>query len=286
MADTEDPGSRNARTVRIAVGLVLALGLAGGGAWWYLNRAPEAGANAAETVAPPEAAAPATPAEPPAVQHPLEEAPAATAEPLPPVAESDGVLADALKGLVGEPAVQAWLVPDEVARRFVATVDNLPRNVPLEKRRPLRAPPEAPRVDRTVVDATTGTERITLSARNAERYDAVVALLAGADATQLAATYKRFYPLLQQAYQDLGYPDRYFNDRVVEAIDDLLKAPEPAGAVILVQPKVLYEYEDAALERLSSGQKLLLRMGPAHARTVKAKLRELRALIATAPKQP
>jgi hypothetical protein len=47
---------------------------------------------------------------------------------------------------------------------------------------------------------------------------------------------------------------------------------------------ILYEYEDAALERLSSGQKLLLRMGPAHARTVKAKLRELRALIAIAPK--
>lgn len=285
MADTEDPGSQNARTARIAVGLVLGLALAGGGAWWYLNRAPEVEATTAE--APPsEAAAPATPGEPPAVQHPLEESPAAAAEPLPPVAESDGVLADALKGLVGEPAVQAWLVPDEVARRFVATVDNLPRNVPLEKRRPLRSPPVAPLVDRTVVDAAAGTERITLSARNAERYDALVALLVGTDAAQLAATYKRFYPLLQQAYQDLGYPDRYFNDRVVEAIDDLLKAPEPTGPVILVQPKVLYEYEDAALERLSSGQKLLLRMGPAHARAVKAKLRELRALIATAPKQP
>jgi hypothetical protein len=106
------------------------------------------------------------------------------------------------------------------------------------------------------------------------------------DAKSLADTYRRFYPLLQQAYQDLGYPDRYFNDRVVEAIDDMLHAPEPDGPVILVQPKVLYQYEDAALERLSSGQKLLLRMGTAHARTVKAKLRELRTLIATTSKQP
>ena len=114
----------------------------------------------------------------------------------------------------------------------------------------------------------------------------LVALLAKADAAMLADTYRRFYPLLQQAYQDLGYPDRYFNDRLVEAMDDMLRAPEPAGPVILVQPKVLYQYEDAGLERLSSGQKLLLRMGPAHARAVKSKLRELRALIATAPKQP
>jgi len=283
----DEPVSENASTVRIAAGLVLVLALAGGGAWWFLHRSPKAEAPpAAEASSPPLAAAEATPAGPPPVQHPLQESATPAGEPLPPLGESDGVLADALKGLVGAPAVQAWLVPDEIARRFVATVDNLPRNVPLEKRRPLRAPPEVMVVDRAVVDAAAGTERITLSARNAARYDAAVALLAKTDAGMLADAYRRFYPLLQQAYQDLGYPDRYFNDRVVEAIDDMLRAPEPAGPVILVQPKVLYQYEDAGLERLSSGQKLLLRMGPAHARAVKSKLRELRALIATAPKQP
>jgi Protein of unknown function (DUF3014) len=141
-------------------------------------------------------------------------------------------------------------------------------------------------VDRAVVDAAAGTERIVLNPRNAARYDSAVALFSQADPKALADTYRRYYPLLQQAYQDLGYPDGYFNDRLVEAIDDLLRAPEPAGPVILVQPKVLYEYEDAALEKLSSGQKLLLRMGVAHARAVKDKLRAVRALIATAPKQP
>jgi hypothetical protein len=284
---TEDQGSQNASTVRIAAGLILVLGLSGAGAWWYLHRTP-AGEKppAAETGAPPKAATTANPAGPPPVQHPLEEAATAATDPLPPVGESDSLLSDALKGLIGAPAVQAWLVPDEIARRFVATIDNLPRNMPLEKRRPLRSPPEVLRVDRVVVDAAAGTERITLSAGNAGRYDSAVALLAGVDAGALASTYRRFYPLLQQAYQDLGYPDRYFNDRVVEAIDDMLRTPEPSGPVILVQPKVLYQYEDAELERLSSGQKLLLRMGAAHARTVKAKLRELRALIAAAPKQP
>lgn len=282
---TEDPVSQNASTVRIALLLVSVLGLAAAGAWWYLNRAPQAAAPASAPAAEPAtapAAVAATP-QPPPEQHPLE--PEAGGDPLPPLAQSDGALADALKAMIGAPAVQTWLVPEDVARRFVATVDNLPRNVPLEKRRPLRAPPEAPLVDRTVVDAASGTERITLSARNAARYDTAVALLANADAKVLVDTYRRYYPLLQQAYQDLGYPEGHFNDRVVAAIDDMLTAPESTGPVILVQPKVLYQYEDAALEGLSSGQKLLLRMGPAHARTVKAKLREVRALIATAPKQ-
>jgi hypothetical protein len=282
----DEPVSENTSTVRIAAGLVLVLALAGGGAWWFLHRSPKTEEPPVAEEAPlPPAAAAAQPAGPPPVQHPLQESAAPAGEPLPPVGESDGVLADALKGLVGASAAQAWLVPDEIARRFVATVDNLPHNVPLEKRRPLRAPAEVLVVDRAVVDAAAGTERITLSARNATRYDAAVALLTKTDAGMLADAYRRFYPLLQQAYQDLGYPDRYFNDRVVEAIDDMLRAPEPAGPVILVQPKVLYQYEDAALERLSSGQKLLLRMGPAHARAVKSKLRELRKLIATAPQQ-
>ena len=283
----EDSGSQNASTARIAAGLVLVLALVGGGAWWYLHRAPPAqDPPTADAAAPAPAVAESKPAEPPPVQHPLDDSATAAGEPLPPVGESDGVLAAALGALIGVPALQTWLVPDEVARRFVATVDNLPRNVPLEKRRPLRSPPELLVVDRTVVDAAAGTERITLSARNAARYDAAVAVLAKLDAKALADSYRHFYPLLQQAWQDLGYPDRYFNDRVVEAIDDMLRAPEPAGPVMLVQPKVLYQYEDAALERLSSGQKLLLRMGTTHARTVKTKLRELRALIATPPTQP
>jgi hypothetical protein len=43
---------------------------------------------------------------------------------------------------------------------------------------------------------------------------------------------------------------------------------------------VLYEFADPALESRSAGQKALIRMGPANARRIKAKLREIRALIA------
>ena len=37
--------------------------------------------------------------------------------------------------------------------------------------------------------------------------------------------YKQYYPLFQQAYVDLGYPEGYFNDRLVEVIDHLLATP-------------------------------------------------------------
>jgi hypothetical protein len=106
------------------------------------------------------------------------------------------------------------------------------------------------------------------------------------DTTVLANTYFRLYPLFQQAYEDLGYPGQYFNDRLVEVIDDMLKAPEIPGPIQLTQPKVFYEYADPKLESLSAGQKLLIRMGPANEAIMKAKLRELRRNLVNRPEEP
>ena len=99
------------------------------------------------------------------------------------------------------------------------------------------------------------------------------------DAKQLGALYIHYYPLFQQSYQNLGYPNGYFNDRLVEVIDNLLATPEPKGPIELVRPNVMYTYADPALESRSAGQKLLIRMGPENAKAIKAKLTELRALI-------
>ena len=85
--------------------------------------------------------------------------------------------------------------------------------------------------------------------------------------------------MLQESYLRLGYPDGYFNDRAVAVIDHLLTTPEPIEAIYLVRPHVLYQFADAELEALSSGQKLLLRMGADHTATIKKILSDLRALI-------
>jgi hypothetical protein len=94
----------------------------------------------------------------------------------------------------------------------------------------------------------------------------------------------------------LGYPGKYFNDRLVQVIDQLLATPELAGPVQLVltevkgsvptlRPWVRYEYADAALEARPAGQKMLMRMGTENARVLKAKLQEFRQLIGPRPAQ-
>ncbi|MCA8886134.1 MAG: DUF3014 domain-containing protein, partial [Hyphomonadaceae bacterium] len=66
---------------------------------------------------------------------------------------------------------------------------------------------------------------------NAARYGALVRWIESVDMERAVALYARLYPLFQQAYEELGYPGRYFNDRLVAVIDHLLQAPEPASPV-------------------------------------------------------
>ncbi|MGH8487811.1 MAG: DUF3014 domain-containing protein, partial [Gammaproteobacteria bacterium] len=48
----------------------------------------------------------------------------------------------------------------------------------------------------------------------------------------------------------------------------------------------LYQFADPEVEKRSWGQKTLIRMGPANAAAVKAKLREIRASIAVNTDKP
>ena len=102
-----------------------------------------------------------------------------------------------------------------------------------------------------------------------------------ADTDATVALYRRLYPQFQKAYEDLGNPDGYFNDRVIEVIDHLLSAPPGPATIALAQPSVYYVFADPALEAESAGRKLLLRMGPGNAARVQAKLKEIRDRIAS-----
>jgi hypothetical protein len=219
---------------------------------------------------PPVAAAPEpTPqaAKPPAIEHPIPEAPPPE-KPLPSLAESDAAAHDALAKLFGAEALAKAFNTDAAIRRFVVTVDNLPRKTAAARLMPVKPVPGGFGTDGSGADVTIG-------AQNALRYRPYIVAMEGVEAKRLVATYVQLYPLFQAAYEELGYPNAYFNDRLIVAIDDMLAAPD-IPSPRLAQPKVLYEFADPAVEGLSAGQKILVRMGPENAKRVKDKLRAIR----------
>jgi hypothetical protein len=210
---------------------------------------------------------PTAPAAPP--NHPIE--PTETSTPLPVLNASDPALQESLAEVFGR-SLESFLIPKDIIRHIVVTVDNLPRKKTAVQLWPLKPTP-----GHLIVS---GEDNPVLSEDNAARYAPLMKLVQSADATQLAAIYKRYYPLFQQAYVDLGYPNGYFNNRLVAVIDHLLDTPEVAGEIRLIQPSVFYAFADPTLEERSAGQKLLLRMGNGNATAIKVKLRELRREIA------
>jgi hypothetical protein len=264
MWEAEDLEASARRKVIALVAVIAAVVLAAAGWYWYSNR-PAPVPEPVQAVAP----TPGAPAEP-QIAHPL--AAESEAAALPALNDSDQVAHDSLAGVIGREPVEQFLVPQNIVRHIVVTVDNLARRKVAVDLRPIKPTP-----GQTVV-ARQG-DTTTLSPENFERYAPLMRVLEKTDPKSLAVVYQRLYPLFQQSYEDLGYPGKYFNDRLVEVIDLMLQTPEVTTPIQLAQPKVFYEFQDADLENRAAGQKLLLRMGPANERLIKAKLREFRAEI-------
>lgn len=244
--------------------LVSAIAVALGGYYWYRNKAVEPEPAPAPVMAIPEPAAPA-------ISNPIP--PPAELPPLPALNDSDPTLAGQLASLFGAETFEALFAADDIVRRITVTVDNLPREKVASRLRPLK-PMDSPFV-------ASGEEgQYTLGPDNYARYEPYLRIVERLDVDAATVAYVRFYPLFQKAYEELGNLDGYFNDRVVEVIDDLLATPELAGPIPLERPSVMYRFADPALEARSAGQKLLLRMGPDNAARLKEKLRAIRERIA------
>lgn len=253
---------------------VLVMAGAGGLLWHYYPRPAPA------PVAPVPAPAAADPA-PAGPEFPIADvevpAEALPATPLPALEASDIEALATLSRLLGEDAA-LFLRPEFLVQRLVATIDALPRadiTPTIYVARPVPG-------DLVVSDAG---GRRWLDAANFARYDRHVAVFEAVDPGLLVAAYVHAYPLFQQAYRELGVPEREFNDRLVEVIDHLLAAPELPGPVALVPvpERPRWAFADPMLEGASIGHKLMWRIGPDHARRVKARLQLLRGRLAGAP---
>jgi hypothetical protein len=283
---------------RWLIPLLLALGAATlAYFWWQSQTPPVALIQPGETVvatpvAPVTAQAtpeptPAHAQVPPSPQYPIEsvqaEVAASTPTPLPALMDADAPIKDALVEWLGRPAVLTFLQLDGFVRRVVVTVDNLSLG-----HAAARLWPVVPTPDRFLI--TQQGNSTLLSNDNAARYRPFVQFVSGLNTGKAVAFYAKWYPLFQSAYEELGYPGKYFNDRLVAVIDQLLATPELTGPVKLVltevkgsvptvRPWVRYEYADAALEARPAGQKMMMRMGTENARVLKSKLQEFRQLI-------
>lgn len=193
-------------------------------------------------------------------------------EPLPTLNDSDPFMLQKSNEIAGEMVIEPLLVKHDIARQFVVFVDNLAQGDLARKVSPITGP-------KTQFNAVDVTNKTYMDPDSFHRYDMYADFLAGLNDKQLAATYKQVEPLLQQAFDELGYANKNFNDTMQDAIQVMLDAPIITDPIELNGISVNYQFTDPKLEALPSAQKLMIRMGPENSKKVKAVLRKLQAQL-------
>ncbi len=190
----------------------------------------------------------------------------------PPLDESDKLVRGFAGRLSSDGFPASWLASEDFIRRFVVAVDNI-------------ADGSSPRNHMSFVKirgefaVMERWGRVYLDPAGYRRYDGFADVAAGVDAVEWARLYHELHPLFQEAYDDLGYPDRQFDDTLGRAIGRLLGTPVVEGDILLMSQEGAYYFEDPALEGLDGAEKHLLRMGPANTRKIQGLLRALEAAL-------
>ncbi|MGZ5425119.1 MAG: DUF3014 domain-containing protein [Candidatus Aminicenantales bacterium] len=262
----EEPTEERRKIWGLAVAILAILAVIAVLYYFFFMKKPEApaAAPAAESALPAESEkAPAAPG-----LEPL-------AFPAVPLAASDETVRQFAAAMSVNPEFAKWILTKDLIRTFVVSVDNVANGLSPKTHIDFFSPEGGFRISRskggTLVDPATYT-----------RYAPVVGVIQSIDATAAVRLYRAVEPLLQDAYNELGYPGVDFDDTLVRAMSELLETPVVDGPIGLEQKVLSYAMTDETLEALSPAQKQLLRMGPKGVQAAHDKIRQVAALLGVA----
>lgn len=190
---------------------------------------------------------------------------------LPALNESDEFVRERLPAALPE----SWVEKDDLLRRAAVVVENAGRGVIPKRQLDYLAPEGRYEVREVDVEGSADPD-LYVDPRTFSRYDGYLDALEALPPEDLVLLIRDTEPLLAQAMTELG-TEQQLRPQLLSAIDQILAVPVIREEVPLVQPKVLYEYADPALEALSDLQKQVLRMGPDNVERLQAYLIKLRA---------
>lgn len=189
---------------------------------------------------------------------------------LPVLNASDSFLTERVGGLETGVQLLTLLTSADVIRKFVVFVDNVADGNLPQMEYPVRRPPQGMAVrelDENLYEMQTVSY---------QRYTPLIDALAAVNPQQALAIYRVMKPLFQEAYAEIGYPNRDFDTTLVRAIDNIVNARTAQGPFQLIKPKIMYVYADSEIERMTPVEKQLLRIGPQNAEKLKLALRQYR----------
>lgn len=194
-----------------------------------------------------------------------------TGEALPPplvaLKDSDAFVEKFAKDLSTHPRWAEWLKMKDLIRKVTAAIDNISQG-------------KSPRAHLTFLDpkkpflVKKSDGKHSIHPQGYFRYNMVAEIIHSLDIGATIKIYQHLKPLFQEAYRDLGYPSKDFQNTLIRAVVELLDVPIVEGEIDLEEGIGIYTFLEEELEDLSDAQKHLLRMGPDNVRKIQRKLFE------------
>ena len=238
----------------IGVLLVILILIGAGGVYWYYYKTRQASQALekpkAEEAAPP---SPAAETKPGGGKEGLPEPPVK----LPGLDQSDDFARQMLKGLSPHGKITDWLKSKNIIRVMTAAIDNI-------------AAGKSPRAhlgflfQGQVFPMTEKEGKIYLDPKGYERYDLLADAFVSLNTGMTIQAYEKAKPLFQEAYRDLGYPQKDFHATLIEAIQKVLEAPTVEKGILLKEEGkgVNYLYADDSPGRIERCPKAHAPHGP------------------------
>jgi hypothetical protein len=165
---------------------------------------------------------------------------------------------------------KSLFIPSDIIRNMVVFVDNFSRGELVNNFNPLETP-----VKSFSVNEQKGI--VTINSDSYLRYDKYAQAISDIDTQTFINLYSLLTPLIDEAYQEIGYPAGSFNRTFDKAIEHLLETPIIQYKLALSSDSVMYKYADNNLESLPDTQKQMLRMGSDNLQIIKEKLQEIQS---------
>jgi len=204
--------------------------------------------------------------------------PASEEEPfvLPGLDASDEAVRRLAEGLTAHPRLTAWLAPEDLVRRFVEAVVDVSRGSSPRSALEMLAPTEPFQVQESG-------DRLVVDPESYRRYDLLAQVMTSVDAQNAAEMYRRLLPLFREAYRELGFTERSWEETLARAVRNLVSVEVPEGPLEVREHVGRYLYVDPSVEDLTPAEKHLLRLGPENAFRVQDKIREIAGYLNLPP---
>jgi len=198
--------------------------------------------------------------------------------PLPSLDESDDWLKIKLPEFTWRKELLSLIIDEDMIRRFVVFTDNFSQGIVAYEHSPFVLPetkftPKKGSV--SFQNVGQGKQPIwQWNESSSKRFSLYIDLLRSMDSESLIQWYIEIKPLIDEAYQELGYDDDFTNT-LQDAITRVLDMELPKSSMALIQPSVMYKFANPQLEALPDTDKLLLRLGKGNLLVIKSVLLEL-----------